>query len=152
MFSSDNNLKRELDATRYFYCILSSTCFVGCCFRTPLSAPHTRPTQWLSRPPPIQKLGAENHILQLNIQCSWWCTYVPETYRTKNTSIKLPCCIKLAFQVISWGRCTVKQPSSFYQIIQQCENLNQENYSMRISIHLAAPIQSPFELTNLEII
>ena len=30
-------------------------------------APYTRPTQWLSRPPPIQKLGAENHMLQLNI-------------------------------------------------------------------------------------
>jgi len=27
----------------------------------------TRPTQRLSRPPPIQKLGAENHMLQLNI-------------------------------------------------------------------------------------
>jgi len=26
-----------------------------------------RPTQQLSRPPPIQKLGAENHMLQLNI-------------------------------------------------------------------------------------
>jgi len=31
------------------------------------SAPYTRPTQRLSRPPPIQKLGAENHMLQLNI-------------------------------------------------------------------------------------
>jgi len=30
-------------------------------------APYTRPTQLLSRPPPIQKLGAENHTLQLNI-------------------------------------------------------------------------------------
>ena len=30
----------------------------------------------------------------------------------KNTLIKLPCCIKLAFQAISWGRCTVKQPSN----------------------------------------
>jgi len=29
--------------------------------------PYTRPTQWLSRPPPIQKLGAENQMLQLNI-------------------------------------------------------------------------------------
>jgi len=28
------------------------------------------PTQRLSRPPPIQKLGAENHVQQLNIQCS----------------------------------------------------------------------------------
>ena len=28
---------------------------------------NTRPTQRLSRPPPIQKLGAENHTLQLNI-------------------------------------------------------------------------------------
>ena len=32
--------------------------------------PQTRPTQRLSRPPPTQKLGAENHMLQLNIQCS----------------------------------------------------------------------------------
>ena len=31
------------------------------------SAPYTRPTQRLSRPPPIQKLGAENRMLQLNI-------------------------------------------------------------------------------------
>jgi len=31
------------------------------------TAPYTRPTQRLSRRPPIQKLGAENHMLQLNI-------------------------------------------------------------------------------------
>ena len=49
----------------------------------------------------IQKLGAENHMLQLNIQCSWWWAYVPETFRAKNTLIKSPCCIKLAFQIIS---------------------------------------------------
>jgi len=30
-------------------------------------SPYTRPTQRLSRPPPIQKLGAENHTLQLDI-------------------------------------------------------------------------------------
>ena len=30
------------------------------------SAPYTRPTQRLSRPPPIQKLDAENHMLQPN--------------------------------------------------------------------------------------
>jgi len=35
--------------------------------RTATSAPHTRPTQRLSRPPTIQKLGAKNHMLQLNI-------------------------------------------------------------------------------------
>ena len=35
--------------------------------RTTPSAPYTRPTQQFSRPPPIQKLGAENHMLQLNI-------------------------------------------------------------------------------------
>jgi len=35
--------------------------------RTAPSAPYTRPTQRLSRPPPTQKLGAENHMLQLNI-------------------------------------------------------------------------------------
>ena len=28
---------------------------------------HPHRTQWLSRPPPIQKLVAENHMLQLNI-------------------------------------------------------------------------------------
>jgi hypothetical protein len=35
--------------------------------RTAPFAPYTRPTQLLSRPPPIQKLGAENHMLQLTI-------------------------------------------------------------------------------------
>ena len=35
--------------------------------RTATPAPYTRPTQRLSRPPPIQKLGAGNHMLQLNI-------------------------------------------------------------------------------------
>jgi len=35
--------------------------------RTPPSAPYTRPTQRLSRPPPIHKLGAENCMLRLNI-------------------------------------------------------------------------------------
>ena len=49
------------------------------------SAPHTRPTQRLSSPPPTQKLGAENHTLQLNVWCSWWWAYVPETCRAKNT-------------------------------------------------------------------
>ena len=39
----------------------------GAVRRTAPSAPYTRPTQQLSRPPPIQKLGAENHMLQLNI-------------------------------------------------------------------------------------
>ena len=48
----------------------------------------------------IQKLDAENHMLQLNIWCSWWWAYAPETCRAKNTSIKLPCCIKLAFHII----------------------------------------------------
>ena len=31
--------------------------------------------------------------------------------------IKLPCCIKLAFHFISWGRCAVKQPSSLIIIL-----------------------------------
>ena len=34
---------------------------------TATSAPHTRPTQRLSRPPRIQKFGAEKRMLQLNI-------------------------------------------------------------------------------------
>jgi len=33
--------------------------------------------------------------------CSWWWAYVPGTCRAKNTSIKLPSCIKLAFHFIS---------------------------------------------------
>jgi len=39
----------------------------GAVSRTAPSAPYTRPTQRLSRTPPIQKLGAESHMLQLNI-------------------------------------------------------------------------------------
>jgi len=34
---------------------------------TATSTPHTQPMQRLSRPPSIQKLGAENHMLQPNI-------------------------------------------------------------------------------------
>jgi hypothetical protein len=30
------------------------------------SAPYTRPKQRFSKPSPIQKLGAENHMLELN--------------------------------------------------------------------------------------
>jgi len=44
--------------------------------------------------------SAENHMLQLNIICSWWWVYVPETCRATNTLINLPCCIKLAFHII----------------------------------------------------
>jgi len=54
------------------------------------SAPYTRPTKRLSSSPPIQKFGAVNHMLQHNIQCYWWWTYVPETCQAKNTPIKLP--------------------------------------------------------------
>ena len=77
-----------------------SCVWCGLC-RATTSAPHTQPTQRLSRPPPIQKLRAENHMLQLNIYCSWWWAYIPETCRAKNRSIKLPCCTKLAFHIIS---------------------------------------------------
>ena len=90
---------------------------LSCDSRTAPSALYTRPTQRLSRTSSIQKLGAENHMLQLNVWCSWWWAYVPKTCRAKNTSIKIPCCIKLAFQIISWGRCTVKQPSCYYKVV-----------------------------------
>ena len=46
----------------------------GAMRRTAPSVPYTRPTQLLSRPPPIQKLGAENHMLQLNIQFRLACS------------------------------------------------------------------------------
>ena len=42
---------------------------------------------------------------------------------TRNMSIKLPCCIKLAFHIISWGRCTVKQPSNHIGICLLCKNM-----------------------------
>jgi len=96
-------LYSSMKSNFFYYSSLPFLCTVRMvpCDRTAPSAPYTRPTQRLLRPPPIQKLGAENHMLQLNIQCSWWWAYVPETCRAKNTSIKLPCCNKLAFQVIS---------------------------------------------------
>ena len=53
-----------------------------------------------------RKPYAATQSLMLLMMC-----LLPETCRAKNTLIKLPCCIKLAFQIISWGRCTVKQPS-----------------------------------------
>jgi len=45
---------------------LESRC-VGRVYGAAPSAPQTKCTQWLSKPPPIQKLGAENHTLQINI-------------------------------------------------------------------------------------
>jgi len=45
---------------------LESLC-VGRACGAVIAAPHTRPKQRLSRTPPIQKLGAENHMLQPNI-------------------------------------------------------------------------------------
>ena len=81
--------------------------------------PHTRPTQRLSRPPPIQKLGAENRMLQLNVWCSWWRAYVPETCQAKNISIKLPCCIKLAFQIITISL-FVRRWQNIYIYIYMC--------------------------------
>ena len=78
---------------------------------------------WVLRP----SSGALDVGLQHMVFCTefldgWWsweplrrsCVRcAPDTCRAKNTLIKLPCCIKLAVQIISWGRCTVKQPSSF---------------------------------------
>ena len=37
--------------------------------------------------------------------------HISGTYAHHQEHINLPCCIKLAFQIISWGRCMVKQPS-----------------------------------------
>jgi len=48
----------------------------------------------------------------------------PKTCRAKNTSIKLPSCIKLAFHFITRGRCTVKQPSRIYQDARSSEFQN----------------------------
>jgi len=45
---------------------LESRC-VGRVYGADGAAPETRSTRRLSRPPPIQKLGAENQMLQLDI-------------------------------------------------------------------------------------
>ena len=45
---------------------LDSRC-VGGVYGADGAVNHPHPTQRLSRPPPIQKLGAENRMLQLNI-------------------------------------------------------------------------------------
>ena len=58
------NVQCMLSSTHFRYCTYSADVAVR---RPATSAPHTRPTQRLSRPPPIQKLGAENRTLQLNI-------------------------------------------------------------------------------------
>jgi hypothetical protein len=55
---------RHDEISRLFSCVRCGWCRAS---RTAPSAPYTRPTRRLSRPPPIQKLGAENHMLQLNI-------------------------------------------------------------------------------------
>jgi len=41
--------------------------FVGRVYGADGAVRPQRPTQWLSRPSSIQKLGAENYMLQLNI-------------------------------------------------------------------------------------
>jgi len=46
--------------------VYGTDCAVCDC-RTVPSAPYTRPTQRLSGPPPIHKIGGENHMLRLNI-------------------------------------------------------------------------------------
>jgi len=53
----------DVELQRLVFC----TEFLDGCRATAPTAPYTRPTQLLSRTPPIQKLGAENHMLQLNI-------------------------------------------------------------------------------------
>jgi len=55
--------------------------------------------------------AATQHLMLL-----MW-AYIPETCRAKNTSIKLPSCIKLAFHFISRERCMVKQPSTTTKIV-----------------------------------
>jgi len=79
-----------------------------------------------------------------HIECSWWWAYVPETCRAKNTLIKLPCCIKLAFHIISWGRCTVKQPSRIPSSI----NFLQQRLPKRINL-LSSPSQNVESTCNL---
>ena len=85
----------------------------------------------------------DHHLFKNSVQKTICCNstsdapddgrYVPETCRAKNTSIKLLCCIKLAFQIIWWGRCTVKQPSSF-----NIKSWNSESLSWEANIFSAS--------------
>jgi len=53
---------------------------------------------------------------------TWWWAYVPETCRAKNTSIKLPRCIKLAFHIISvpFLLCSMLSPYCFRALQTGC--------------------------------
>ena len=57
--------------------------------------------------------------------------YVPETCRAKNTPIKLPCCIKLAFHFISGGRYTVKKNLKIPEYeLQKCNPCTAKSWLM----------------------
>jgi len=70
-----------------YWSFLSSTCFG--CIRPSSGAPDVK-LQHLTRD---LRSGSQDHhpstdwVLQLNIWCSWWWAYVPETCRAKETSI-----------------------------------------------------------------
>ena len=97
---------------------------VRCGWCTAPSAPYTRPRvarQHPHRTHDLHSSSQDHHPSKNSVQKTIRCNSTsnapddgrmyPETCGAKNTLIKLPCCIKLAFQIISWGRCTVKQPS-----------------------------------------
>ena len=69
------------------------------------SAPYTVALNTTTHPKTrcTKPYAATHHLMLMMV-------YVPETYRAKNTSIKLPSCIKLAFHIISWGRCRSINP------------------------------------------
>ena len=96
------------------------------------------------------------------VRCGWCrvpsAPYVPETCRAKNTLIKLPCCIKLAFQIISiWGTFTSLSEGSYcgpvvQNIVQSCtdvlETHNDDRFRMCLTFkhttktHVAITLKS----------
>jgi len=73
--------------------------------------------------------GATQHVMLLMMGLMY-----PKHVELKNTVIKLPSCIKLAFHFISWGSCTVKQPSTL-QISESAKC----NFSL-LSFSLPSPV------------
>ena len=84
---------------------------LGATFSTPLQTGRARHHPY--RKHDLRSFSQDHHpsknSVQKTICCSWWWAYVPETCRAKNTSIKLPSCIKLAFHFISLLSTPVKE-------------------------------------------
>jgi len=100
----------------------------GC---TAPSAPYTRPTQRLSRPPKIQKLRCRKPYVSTQNLCSWWWAYVPETCRAKEYINKITelhqVGISVYFNMVCFGHPCVSHHTSVMKTIQWMTSLMRES-------------------------